>query len=100
MDILTTRFIPKGEFVARVIAGETILVPIRDQVGDLNAIYNLNEVGTFIWQRLDGHANVKQILEAVNSEFEVAAEDAERDIEQFIHSLNAAGVIEPVGEGT
>ena len=100
MDTLSTCFAPKGEFVARVIAGETILVPIRGQVGDLNAIYNLNEVGTFIWQRLDGHANVRHIVDAVQSEFEVTPEDAERDIEQFIDSLHAAGVIEPKGEGT
>ena len=32
------RFVKKGEFVSRVIADETLLVPIRGQVGDLNAI--------------------------------------------------------------
>ena len=36
----------------RVIAGETILVPLRQNLGDLESIYTLNGVGTFIWQQL------------------------------------------------
>jgi hypothetical protein len=35
-------------FVFRQIENETILVPIKDNVGDMNCIYNLNEVGAFI----------------------------------------------------
>ena len=49
---LAARFRKKGEYVARVIAGETIVVPIRGQVGDLEAIYNLNEVGSMIWEMM------------------------------------------------
>ena len=40
--------------VARQIAGEMILVPIRQNVGDLESIYLLNETALFAWQLLDG----------------------------------------------
>lgn len=96
-DISNTCFTKKGEFVMRSIAGQTILVPVRSQAGDLNSIYNLNEVAAFVWSLLDGQTNVRQILEAVCGEFDVAPEEAEKDTLQFLAALQAAAVIEPSG---
>jgi len=36
--------------VARSIAGETLIVPVRSGVADLDYIYALNEVGSRVWQ--------------------------------------------------
>jgi hypothetical protein len=84
----------KGEFVARSIAGETIIVPVRGRAFDLEAIYNLNEVGAFIWERIDGGTTAAQIAEAVSSEFEVMPGEAAMDIEEFIADLGKAGILE------
>jgi hypothetical protein len=86
-------FEKKGEFVSRSIAGETILVPVRGQVGDLDAIYNLNEVGTFIWEHLDGHTDVKQLADSLCAEFDVTAEVANVDTQQFLGVLEAVGIV-------
>jgi hypothetical protein len=85
----------KGEFVTRSIAGETIIVPVRGQVGDLEAIYTVNEVGAFIWELIGHGVSIHQIVEAVSNEFEVMPEDAEKDVRQFIGLLEAAGIVEP-----
>jgi Coenzyme PQQ synthesis protein D (PqqD) len=87
----------KGEFVTRSIAGETIVVPVRGQVGDLDAIYNLNETGAFIWDQIDGRKSVTQVVEALRAEFEVSPEEAEKETSEFIAGLEAAGMIEPSG---
>jgi hypothetical protein len=92
--VLGICYIKKGEFVARSIAGETIVVPVRGQVGDLDSIYNLNEVGGFIWERIDGRTGVSQIAEAVAGEFEVTPEEAGRDTLDFIGALEGAGMIQ------
>jgi hypothetical protein len=92
-----TCFRKVGEFVTRSIAGEAIVVPVRGQVGDLNSIYNLNEVGTFIWERIDGRATVGQIREAICAEFEVTREEALEDTLQFMNALKTAGIL--VAEG-
>jgi hypothetical protein len=84
----------KGEFVTRSIAGETLVVPVRGQVGDLNAIYSMNEVGAFIWEQVDGRKNLTEVVEAVCGEFEVAREQAETETSEFIAALEAAGMIE------
>jgi Coenzyme PQQ synthesis protein D (PqqD) len=88
-------FRKKGEFVIRSIAGETIIVPVRGQVGDLDSIYNLNEAGAFIWERIDGRTSVTQVVEALRGQFEVALEQAEKETSEFIAALEAAGMIEP-----
>jgi len=94
---IAVSFRKKGEFVTRSIAGEMVVVPVRGQVGDLNAIYNLNEVGAFIWERIDGRNSVTQVVEAVRGEFEVALEQAEKETSEFMAALEAAGMIEPSG---
>lgn len=87
-------FRKKGEFVTRSIAGETLVVPVRGHVGDLDAIYNLNDVGAFIWEQIDGRKSVSQVAEAVRGEFDVAPEQAERETSEFIAALEAAGIVE------
>ena len=94
---VTVCFRKKGEFVTRSIANETVVVPVRGQVGDLDAIYNLNEVGGFIWEQIDGRKSISQVAEAVHGEFEVALEQAEKETSEFIAALEAAGMIEPCG---
>jgi hypothetical protein len=99
INISTACFAKKGDFVSRSIAGEEVIVPVRGQVGDLDAIYNLNQVGAFIWKLIDGRTSLRQIVDAVGAEFEVASEDAEKDTLQFIAALEEAGMIEPSGSG-
>ena len=85
----------KGEYVARVIAGETIIVPVRGQVGDLESIYNLNDVGSLIWEMTDGQTPVSKVVEAVCRQFEVTPGQAEEDTRSFLRGLEAAGLVEP-----
>jgi hypothetical protein len=98
-DMSTAYFAKKGEFVSRSIVGEMVVVPVRGQTGDLESIYNLNEVGAFIWKLIDGRTSLRQIVDAVLAEFDVASEDAEKDTLQFIATLEEAGMIEFSGQG-
>jgi hypothetical protein len=88
------KYYRKGkDLVTRCVAGETIIVPVRSSVGDLNSIYTLNEVSTTIWDLIDGETSIFQIIEAVSDEYDVPAEDAERDTLHFLNSLAQAGLI-------
>ena len=74
-------------FVFRQIDDETILVPIKNNVGDMGSIYNLNEVGAYIWGHLDGEKTLFDIKNRVAEEFEVSLEDAECDLMEFVNQL-------------
>jgi hypothetical protein len=99
MDILEKHFIKKRDLVTRSILGETILVPVRINAGDLDAIYTLNEVGTVIWDLLDGKSSVGQIIEALYKDYEVAPEEAAHGTVDFLESLEKTGLIGPTGAG-
>ena len=95
VGISDVRFARKGEFVTRTITGEVVIVPVRGQIGDLDAIYHFNEVGGFIWNLFDGRTSVHDIAQAVREEFDGAPEDPERDMLEFVGVLQSAGIIEP-----
>jgi methyltransferase-like protein len=80
-------------FVYRKIENETILVPIKNNVGDMSCIYNMNEVGAFIWDHLDGEKTLNDILNMVADEFDLTDQDAEIDLQDYIRDLNEIGAI-------
>jgi hypothetical protein len=65
-------------------------------VGDLDSIYSLNEVGTLIWQLIDGQKTVSQIVEEVFTAYDVSLEDARKDSLEFLESLEQTGLIRKV----
>ena len=97
MNILTRYYAKDADLVTRCVAGETIIVPIKNKVGDLDSIYTLNEVGTLIWELIDGKNSANQIAEEICTTYEVSPEDAMKDTVDFLKSLEEAGLIRPCG---
>jgi hypothetical protein len=91
---LEQRYQRNEHFVYRKIENETILVPVKENVGDMSCIYSLNEVGAFIWEHLDGQRTLNQILNMVADEFDVTTEDAEIDLHDYISDLDEIGAIQ------
>jgi hypothetical protein len=82
--------------VARNVEDEVVLVPIKSDVGDLDSIYTLNDVGAFIWELIDGKQTVGSILTKILDEFDVSEEQARADIEEFLANLEGIQAIERV----
>jgi hypothetical protein len=74
-------------FVFRKIEDETILVPLKDNVGDMGSIYNLNEVAAFVWEQLDGQKSLGDIKHRLVEEFEVSTVEAGDDLSEYIVQL-------------
>lgn len=73
--------------VARKVAGETILVPVKGDIADMQKIFSLNKVGSFIWDMIDGKRSLKDIREELISKFNVDEGVAEADLREFIREL-------------
>lgn len=82
--------------VTRDIAGETLLVPIRDSAGDLHHIFALNPVATHVWNALTDATSVQQLVASVCAAFEVDEEQAARDVAGFLEELRAAELVSEV----
>ncbi len=82
--------------VARRIADEVILVPIKRRLGEVHAIYTLNNVGGRIWELLDGHRSVGQVRDDLVEEFEVTPDQAEADLIQLFEHFQTIGAVQEV----
>ena len=80
-------------FVFRQIDDETLLVPIRDSVGDMGSIYSFNSVAAFVWQHLDGQKRLQDIKNLITREFEVSDLAAAQDLAEFVAQLEKIDAI-------
>ncbi len=80
--------------VARVVAGETLIVPIRAKVGDLASIYSFNGAGSLIWKLMESPRTVAELASAVADEYEVDPGQAERDVTEFVSEMKSVGLVE------
>ncbi len=80
------------QVVSRSIVGETILVPIRGKLADLQRIFALDPVSEFIWKRLDGKTTLGEIRDEIVAVFEVDDEKAAIDLLEFVDSLVTEGL--------
>ena len=78
----------KLNFVARAVDEELVLVPLRNNVADMTEIFNLNEVGHFIWNEIQEGATLESLTERIVSEYEVESEIARADLEAFLSDLS------------
>ena len=77
----------RPRLATRRIGDETIIVPISSGVGDLDAIYTLNDLGSRIWRLIDGATPIMDIVETIHREYEVSIEAARRDVVEFLEEL-------------
>jgi hypothetical protein len=84
----------KEDVILRDVAGERLLVPIRNSVADLQAIFALGGIGAFIWERLDGERTLGAVLAGILESYQTTSEDAWADLQAFVERLRSAGLIE------
>lgn len=65
----------------------TIVLPSRAEVKVLN------EVGSLVWESIDGRRTLGEILDAVLAGFDVPRAQAEADVMEFVGALKAQGMV-------
>ena len=93
MHFLEKIYKKSDSIVSRKIGDEFILVPIRQDVGDLESIYTLNETAALIWELIDGKTQVSEIKEKIVEEFDVEPEQAEQDLKEHLQQLEGIKAI-------
>ena len=91
---LAARYRRRERIVERSIAGESFLIPVCGTPVEMENIFVLNELGAFIWRRLDGGSTLSGIIDAIQEQYEVTRAEAESDLGGLIERMLAAGLIE------
>jgi Coenzyme PQQ synthesis protein D (PqqD) len=84
------------DVVCRQVGSESILVPIRNHVGNLESIFVLSPVAALVWSRIDGRTSVAQLADAVCAEYDVDRDTARRDVEELIGALEEIALVRMV----
>lgn len=73
--------------VTRKTGNEYVLVPVTDNIADMNSVYTLNETGAFIWDQINGSRTVEDIILALVNEYDIDRANAENDVFSFLENL-------------
>jgi hypothetical protein len=92
-ESLVSKYVRSDLVVARVIGGETLVVPVRGGVGDLASVYSFNETGTRIWEALACPRSVDELARVVERQYVTTAGDARPGIEHFLEETCAKGIV-------
>ena len=77
----------KSRMVCRKVDNEMVLVPLVNEVAEMKVIYTLNEVASFIWDKIDEVKTFEEIVNAVVESFEIDYQTAFNDVNVFFIEL-------------
>lgn len=78
------------DITPRELDGELVLLDLGG-----GTVYHLNETGAFIWKRLAAGSPLASVASKITDEFEVDADQARQDVQDFVDALCNAGLAAP-----
>jgi hypothetical protein len=79
----------KGRLSTREMDGEMVILDLAS-----GHYFNLNEVGAFLWERIDGRHRIEQLVQAVLEDYRVDEATARKDVRNLLQELVREGLIE------
>ena len=84
----------KGEFVLRQVGEDVVVVPTGETALHFNGMIMLNAVSRILWERLTEGTDRPALVEAVTAAFDVSADEAAADIDEFLAAVEQAGLLD------
>ena len=80
-------FVHDDKVAWREVDGEVLIVPIRMSPHDKTGVYRLNRTASFIWTRLNGERDMRELIALMIVQFEVTQAEAEADTRELLADL-------------
>ena len=77
---LDTIYRQTENIVTRKVLGETLLVPIAGNLASMDEMFSLNDIGTFIWNAIDGVRSLEGILQQIERRYDAPPSIIEADL--------------------
>jgi hypothetical protein len=89
ISVISSSSIPSHSprVVFRRINDECLLIPLTDNIADMDSLYRLTETGAFIWELIDGRRDINAITALVVDEFDVDQAQAAKDVIHFFEEI-------------
>ena len=89
-------YVRANTFVSRLVAGETIVLPVAGNVGELACFYSFNGTGTTIWEALEQPMTLKDLCDLIDRKYDGDREKAEEDVVLFVREICSLGLAKVV----
>lgn len=83
----------KDGYLLREVAGNSVVIPLGNDVVDFNGMITLSQTGALLWRALEKGADEKALVAAMLEEYDVDEKTALEDIRAFVAKLANAGII-------
>jgi methyltransferase-like protein len=90
----TAVYTKKEKIPWRVIDNEAVIVDLSG-----NSVLQLNDVGRYIWEQIDGTTQLSEIVHSIVEEYEIDRETAFTDVTGFIEQLIAKDLVYALSNG-
>jgi hypothetical protein len=84
-------FAPAPDAVFRDLDGEAVVLDLVT-----GRYFGLDDVGTRMWQLIEQHGTLPEVLDILEQEFEVPVERVEADLKEFLGLLVSKGLVRRV----
>ena len=87
--------IAKQGFLLRKIVDEYMLVPVGRNVGLFKGVVLLNQVSSFLWERLQSPVSREDLLAMLLEEYDIDEQTASADLDSILEQFRQLDIIEP-----
>lgn len=81
-------------FIYKELNNEYMLIPVEGDSVSLTKVFNLNEVGSFIYKSLKEKDDIEYVVNELTKEYQVSYDVAKKDVIDFINELKKRGIYE------
>ncbi len=81
-------------FVLRNIMGDYVLSPTGSRIREFQATIVMNELSSFVWNKLQENVTRDDLMNAILDEYDVDQETAAKDLDSLLTKFREYGIIE------
>ena len=81
-------------FILREIAGDYVIIPVGSMALSINGLISVNEIGAFLWKKLQEEITMDALVASVLAEYDVDEATARVDVSEFVEQLREKNILE------
>lgn len=81
-----------NNFMLKHVAGEYMIIPTGNNNVNFSKIFNVNETGAFIFEKLKEGKTKEEVLSLMKIEYMATEEVLKNDLDEFINELIKRGI--------
>lgn len=77
----------KNRFATRMVGDDLVVVPLVNNVAQMERLYTFNETAGFLWEQLSAGTTTESLITMLLDNFEVERDRAEADVRNFLDKI-------------